>query len=88
VFVDEQKVPEEMELDEFDKDAVHVVARKDNQANWYRQNGNRREQREGGQNGVQGDSRNKGIGKELMGLLERKHKKKLRGDLSSFSSTR
>ncbi len=76
VFVDEQKVPEEMNIDEFDKDAVHVVAKRDNKII-----GTGRMVVEGdrgkiGRMAVEKDLRKQGIGKELLILLEQEAKKR------------
>lgn len=76
VFVQEQNVPEEMELDEFDKDAIHVIAKYDNKVI-----GTGRMVIEGdkgrvGRMAVEKESRNKGVGKELLTLLEQVAQKK------------
>lgn len=76
VFVDEQKVPEEMEIDEFDKNAIHVVAKKNNKII-----GTGRMIIEGdrgiiGRMAVEKEIRKQGIGKELMMLLEQEAKKR------------
>jgi predicted GNAT family N-acyltransferase len=76
VFVDEQKVPEEMNIDEFDKDAIHVVAKRDNKII-----GTSRMVVEGdkgkiGRMAVEKDLRKQGIGKELLTLLEQEARKR------------
>ncbi len=76
VFVVEQKVPEEMEWDEFDEIALHVIVTADNQTV-----GTGRLIIDGhiakiGRMAVQSSRRNKGIGKSILNALIQTAKEK------------
>ncbi len=78
VFVEEQNVPEDMELDEFDKDAVHVVSKDGDKIV-----GTGRMVIEGdrgriGRMAVEKDVRGRGIGTKIMAQLEKEaHQRRL-----------
>jgi len=73
VFIEEQNVPTELEWDEFDRDAVHILTYFDNKAV-----GTARLLRDGhiGRMAVLIDFRNRGIGKNMLNfMIELAHKK-------------
>lgn len=73
VFIEEQKVPVELEWDEFDRDSVHILAYSDNKAV-----GTARLLRDGhiGRMAVLMNFRNRGIGKNMLNfMVDLAHKK-------------
>lgn len=74
VFVEEQKVPEELELDEFDAHALHAVAQEMDQVIGVLRIIIEDDRCHLGRLAVKKEFRGRGIGQELVKLAERKAK--------------
>ena len=76
VFIVEQNVPKDLELDEFDKDAIHVVAKKNNKVVGTGRMVLEKNRGRIGRIAVEKEKRKKGIGKQLMLSLEQEAQKR------------